>query len=314
MRDTFVRTLTDLAEKDKNVMLVTGDLGFGVLKNYWETYPEQFINAGIAEQNMTGLAAGMALEGKIVFTYSIGNFPTLRCLEQIRNDAAYHNANVKIVAVGGGFAYGALGMSHHATEDIAIMRALPDVIVLSPGDIIETEAAVKSLYEWEGTGYLRLGRGGGRAVHNGPIDFEIGKAIPILEGSRVAIFSTGEILEEANKAAIELNQLGISTGLYSFPTVKPIDAELIQRVAKEVDLIVTVEEHNILGGFGGAVAEVLAGTFGNRAHFERIGLEDRYSEIVGSQEYLRDSYGMSAYKIVNKISNLVVSGYVIHET
>ena len=165
MRDTFVRTLIEIAKKDKNVHLITGDLGFGVLKPYWEQLPDQFTNAGISEQNMTSVAAGMALEGKIVFTYSIGNFPTLRCLEQIRNDCAYHNANVKIVCVGGGFVYGSLGMSHHATEDLAIMRALPNIAVMAPGDLMEAQAATKAIYNHNGTCYLRLGRGGEKQIH-----------------------------------------------------------------------------------------------------------------------------------------------------
>ena len=151
MRDTFVRTLVEIAKKDKNIELVTGDLGFGVLKPYWEQCPDQFTNAGIAEQNMTAVAAGMALEGKTVFTYSIGNFPTLRCLEQIRNDCAYHDANVKIVCVGGGFVYGSLGMSHHATEDIAVMRSLPNVVVMAPGDLVEAEEATKAIAAYQGT-------------------------------------------------------------------------------------------------------------------------------------------------------------------
>ncbi|NYE03853.1 transketolase [Bacillus niacini] len=314
MRDTFIRILEDIAKEDQNLILITGDLGFGVLKNYWDTYPEQFINAGIAEQNMTGLAAGMAIEGKTVFTYSIGNFPTIRCLEQIRNDAAYHNANVKVVAVGGGFAYGSLGMSHHATEDIAIMRALPNVTVLAPGDIKETEEAVKAIYKWPGTCYLRLGRGGGKPIHEGAIDFKIGKAIKLLEGETVAIFSTGEILEEAKKGATLLNNMGVSTGLFSFPTVKPIDYETIIQSANNVDLIITVEEHNIIGGFGSAVAEVLAGVQGNHAQLIRIGLDDKYSSIVGSQEYLRDCYGISAQQIVDKVINTLKSRYSINGT
>lgn len=301
MRDTFIRVLEEIVEKDKNVFLITGDLGFGVLKNYWETYPDQFINAGIAEQNMIGLATGMALEGKTVFVYSIGNFPTLRCLEQIRNDAAYHNANVKVVAVGGGFSYGSLGMSHHATEDIAILRALPNVMVMAPGDIIETEAAVRAIYEWQGTCYLRLGRGGGKAIHKGPIDFKIGRAIKLMDGNRVAILSTGEILDEANLAASELNKKGISTALYSFPSVKPIDADIIKKCALDAKLIVTVEEHNVIAGFGGAVAEIISSMDGNRAKQIKIGLEDTYSSVVGSQEYLRYYYGMSASKIVSKV-------------
>jgi transketolase len=301
VRDTFIRVLEEIVEKDKDVFLITGDLGFGVVKNFWETYPDQFINAGVAEQNMTGLATGMALEGKTVFTYSIGNFPTLRCLEQIRNDAAYHNANVKIVAVGGGFSYGPLGMSHHATEDIAILRALPDVMVMAPGDIVETEAAVRAIYEWQGTCYLRLGRGGGKQIHKKPINFQVGKAIQLIAGDKVAIFSTGEILDQANLATIELNDRGISTSLYSFPTVKPIDSETIKQCAEEVDLIVTVEEHNVFGGFGSAVSEVIASMNGNRAKQIFVSLEDTYSSIVGDQDYLRDIYGISSKKIVQKI-------------
>ena len=182
MRDTFVKTLLEIAKKDKNVYLITGDLGFGVLKPFWEELPNQIINAGIAEQNMTSIAAGLAMQGKIVYTYSIGNFPTLRCIEQIRNDCAYHNANVKVVCVGGGFVYGSLGMSHHATEDIAMMRALPDVTVMAPGDLVEAEYATKAIYEQQGTCYLRLGRGGEKRIHEKLDNFAIGKAIEIHKG------------------------------------------------------------------------------------------------------------------------------------
>lgn len=300
MRDTFVRTLMDIAKKDRNVHLLTGDLGFGVLKPYWEQLPDQFTNVGIAEQNMTSFAAGMALEGKTVFTYSIGNFPTLRCIEQIRNDCAYHCANVKIVCVGGGFVYGPLGMSHHATEDLSMMRSLPDVIVMAPGDLREAEHATRAIYEHQGTCYLRLGRGGEKSIHEKIDSFEIGKAIKIRDGEKVAIFSTGAILDAAAEACDELEKLGISPGQYSFPTVKPIDKNVILLCADKYDLIVTVEEHNIVAGFGGAVAEVL--TESNiKARQVRIGLNDIYCSIVGSQGYLRDQYGMSAKKIVERV-------------
>ena len=179
MRDTFVRTLVQLAKEDKNIELVTGDLGFGVLKSFWEQCPDQFTNAGIAEQNMTSVAAGMALTGKNVFTYSIGNFPTLRCIEQIRNDCAYHHANVKVVCIGGGFVYGSLGMSHQATEDLAILRALPDVVVLAPADLVEAEECTKALAKYNGTAYLRLGRGGEKRIHEKIDNFQIGKAIKV---------------------------------------------------------------------------------------------------------------------------------------
>ena len=307
MRDTFVKTLIELAKENKNIELLTGDLGFGVLKPFWETLPDQFTDAGIAEQNMTTVAAGMALEGKTVFTYSIGNFPTLRCLEQIRNDCTYHNANVKIVCVGGGLVYGSLGMSHHATEDLAIMRALPDMVVMAPGDPVEAAEATKAITAYQGTCYLRLGRGGERRVHKSIPDFKIGKAIPIADrrktsGPNIALFSTGAILDEVCDACAALEKKGVGVIQYSFPTVKPIDRETILECAKESDAIFTVEEHNVTGGFGSAVAEVMAGE-GTGIPLYRLGLNDEYCTKVGSQQYLRNEYGISAGKIVEYISD-----------
>lgn len=300
MRDTFVRTLIALAKENPNIELITGDLGFGVLKPFWERLPDQFINAGIAEQNMTSAAAGMALEGKTVFTYSIGNFPTLRCLEQIRNDCAYHGANVKIVCVGGGFVYGSLGMSHHATEDIAVMRALPGVAVLCPGDLIEAEEATKAIAKYPGTCYLRLGRGGEKRIHDHVDNFEIGKAIKIHDGEKIAIFSTGAIFEEVADAEAILAEHDIYPAVYTFPTVKPIDRAAIARCAADFDMIVTVEEHNIVGGFGSAVAEVLA-ELPERASLLRVGIHDTYSSIVGSQKCLRSQFGLDSGGIATQV-------------
>ena len=305
MRDTFVKTLIDIAKDNKDIELVTGDLGFGVLKPYWEQIPDQFTNAGIAEQNMTSMAAGMALEGKTVFTYSIGNFPTIRCLEQIRNDCAYHEANVKIVCVGGGFVYGSLGMSHHATEDLALLRALPNVVVMAPGDLVEAECATRAIANYPGTCYLRLGRGEEKRIHDKIENFQIGKAIKIQDGEKVAIFSTGAIFEEVKEAAEILKDKGINPSIYTFPTVKPIDKEVIKYCGENFDYIVTVEEHNIVGGFGSAVSEVLSELKNKKAVLVRIGLNDTYSSIVGSQKYLRDQYGMSASKISQKIWDVV---------
>ena len=300
MRDTFFKTLSELAANNKNIEVVTGDLGFGVLKPFWEAHPDQIINAGIAEQNLTSVAAGMALEGKTVFTYSIGNFPTLRCLEQIRNDCAYHDANVKIICVGGGFVYGSLGMSHHATEDIAVMRALPNVTVLCPGDLVEAEAVTKAIATYPGTCYMRLGRGGEKKIHESLENFQIGKAIPVQEGEKVAIFSTGAIFEEIAEACEILASSGITPTVYTFPTVKPIDKEIITKIAASHEIIVTCEEHNLSGGFGSAVAEVLA-ELPSHARLVKIGMNDEYSTLVGDQKYLRHEYGMSGKKIAEKI-------------
>lgn len=309
MRDTFVRTLIEEAKKDKNIELVTGDLGFGVLKPYFEQLPNQFTNAGIAEQSMTGIAAGMALCGKTVFTYSIGNFPTLRCIEQIRNDCAYPHANVKIVCVGGGFVYGSLGMSHQATEDIAIMRALPEVTVVCPGDLVEAAEATKAIAHIPGTVYLRLGRGGEKRIHDHIDNFQIGKAIKIQEAKadcnkKVALFSTGAILDEVTEAAGILEKEGIGVEEYSFHTVKPIDKDVILDCANRYDYIVTVEEHNVIGGFASAVSEVITDSDEN-VRLIKIGLNDEYCSKVGNQKYLRAQYGMTAQDIVKKVKETV---------
>lgn len=305
MRDRFVSTLMGLAEKDPNVHLVTGDLGFGVLKPFWERFPDQFTNAGIAEQNMTSFAAGMALEGKTVFTYSIGNFPTLRALEQIRNDCAYHEANVKIVCVGGGFVYGPLGMSHHATEDLAIMRALPNVTVMAPSDPTQAQLATEAIHAQPGTCYLRLGRGGEPDLGAQRDGFRIGRAMPVLGGADVALLFTGAIGDEVLKARELLAPDGIEPAVVAFPTVKPLDVSTITDLAHRYPVLVTVEEHNIVGGFGGAVAEVLAELPEPRARLVRVGLNDQYSSIVGSQHYLRDVYGMSARAIAERVRGAV---------
>ena len=284
MRDAFTRALMREAAKDPKLTLVTGDLGFGVLKPFWETYPDQFVNAGIAEQGMTGLAAGLAMTGRTVLTYSIGNFPTLRCIEQIRNDCAYHSANVKVVCVGGGFVYGSLGMSHHATEDMAILRALPGVTVFTPGDPHEVEAIVPVMLNTPGTCYLRLGRGGEPYLHAGPIEnYTAPKALTLREGTDVALLSAGGILTQTVQAAKLLAEQGVSAEVVSFPCLKPIDREKLIELSQRFRHIVTVEEHSIVGGFGSAVCEVIAEEGANcRVH--RIGMEDVYSTIVGTQD------------------------------
>lgn len=300
MRDAFVRALMREAANDPRLTLVTGDLGFGVLKPFWETYPAQFINAGISEQSMTGLAAGLSMTGRTVITYSIGNFPTIRCLEQIRNDCAYHDANVKVVCVGGGFVYGSLGMSHHATEDMAELRALPGVTVFTPGDPWEVEAIVPVMLRTPGTCYLRLGRGGEPFLHEGALtDWQLGQALTLKTGKDVALLSAGGILTQTVGAAKLLAEQGISAEVVSFPTIKPIDRDAIMALASRFRHLVTVEEHTVVGGFGSAVCEVVAeGGCGCRVH--RIGMEDSYSCIVGTQQYLRSQYQMDDHAICNR--------------
>lgn len=299
MKKAIINVVDSLAKKDPNVVLVNADLGFGLLDKFEEQNPTQYYNFGISEQAMASIAAGMALEGHCVFTYSIGNFPTMRCIEQIRNDICYHKTNVKVLSVGCGFTYGQLGMSHHATEDIAMMRALPELRVYSPATIFEAEAAVLEAYHHDGPCYIRMSKS--VADYPMPENLDIHKVIKVKSGSEVAIFATGDILSEAMAAADQLAEFGISCGVYSIPSIKPIDAEGIMRIAKEAKLVVTVEEHNTFGGFGGAVAEVIAQIGGGHGALLRIGLDDLYPSIVGSQAYLRNYYGLSSAKIVEKI-------------
>jgi transketolase len=293
VRTAFIKTLTELAALDDRIMLLTGDLGFGVVESFANQFRDRFINVGVAEQNMTGVAAGLALSGRIVFTYSIANFPTLRCLEQIRNDVCYHNANVKVVSVGGGFAYGSLGMSHHATEDLAVMRAIPNMTVVAPGDPLETAAAVRAVAAAEGPAYLRLGRADDPAVHQRPMTFELGKALTLQGGGDLTLISTGGMLPTASQAAQALAKEYVECRLISMHTLKPLDVEAVRAAARETAIVATLEEHSILGGLGGAVAEILAEMPDRRASLLRLGLPSAFVSCAGSREYLLAKHGLS---------------------
>ncbi len=305
MRDHFIKQLTEIAEKDKRIILITGDLGFGVLTEYAKKFPAQYINAGVAEQNMTAIATGMGMEGKITFTYSIGNFCTLRCLEQIRNDACYHNANVNIVSIGGGFSYGALGYSHHATEDIAIMRALPNIRVFSPGDMWEAMEVTKAVVELGGVNYIRIDKSSAGYTNRDNEVFEVGKARVLREGKDLSIMATGGILELAIQAADEMANAGIKCRVLSFHTIKPIDTEAIIDAATNTGGILTIEEHTVIGGLGGAVSEVITETGAYPKKFKKMGLQSQFSTIVGSQSYLRSRYGLDREALIANIKSLL---------
>lgn len=306
MRNAFLKELFELAKKDDRIVLIVGDLGFGVVNPFMEQLPRQFLNAGVAEQNMTGMAAGMALSGKIAFTYSIGNFPTMRCLEHVRNDVCYHNANVKIVTVGGGFAYGAMGATHHAIEDLAVMRALPGMMVVAPGDPVEAQAATRAITEYPGPCYLRLGKTGEPIVHQSEIQFELGKAIRMREGRDATIICTGGILQTAVRTAQRLAEEGIQTRLLSMHTLKPLDTEAVLAAAHETHAIFTLEEHSILGGLGSAVAEVLAEAEIPKIPFKRIGVPPAFSPYIGSQEYMQQCHGLTPEAIAKTVENTIL--------
>ncbi len=302
MRTAFFDVLVKLAEEDPRIELVVGDLGFGVVDTFAARFPDRFLNVGVAEQNMTGVATGMALMGSVVFTYSIANFPTLRCLEQVRSDVCYHNANVKIVAVGGGLAYGALGISHHATEDLAILRALPGIAVAAPGDPLEADEVTRQLVALDGPAYLRLGKTGEPTIHSSRPSLPLGSSIRVVEGDDVAILVTGGLLPTAVAAAEELASSGISVRVVSMPWISPFDADAVLDAGRGHRLVVTLEEHSIVGGLGGAAAEVLAEQ-GSAAPLLRIGLPPRFTSTVGSQEFLRQLHGLDPPTVARRISD-----------
>ena len=300
MRDSFAEELITLISDDNRIMLLTGDLGFGVFDEIRERFPDNFLNIGVAEQNMTGVAAGLAMEGYKVFTYSIGNFSTLRCLEQIRNDASYHNLNINVVSVGGGFSYGQLGMSHHATEDITIMRSMPGVTVVVPGTLLEARKATRIIANSQGVSYLRIDKShfDDEGIKNK--EFKLGEARRITEGSDITLICCGGILDEAMKASKELKKKGISCRVVSMHTIKPIDKKEIRAASEDTKGIFTIEEHTIVGGLGGAVSEVCVSESLNPGFFRSIGLKDVFSSVVGDQQYLRKHYDMDSDYIVSQ--------------
>lgn len=307
MRTVFNKTLIKIAEKDPRIHLVLADIGYGEIEGFARKFPDRYYNCGVMEQQMTGAACGIAMEGGIAVTYSIANFPTLRCLEQIRNDVCYHNANVKIVNIGGGVSYGALGVSHHSTEDIAILRALPNMVVVVPCDNKEAEAATYAAFEYEGPLFYRCGYKNESDIHNGDVaslNFKLGKAITVEEGTDCTVIFCGPIGYEAKKAVAAARAKGINCRLISMHTIKPIDKEAIVKAAKETGKIITVEEHNLSGGLGSAVAEVLMDEGCTNVKMKRMALPDVNVHEVGSQQWLREYYHLTAPHIEEEICNI----------
>lgn len=307
MRNHIVDGITELAKADDRIMIITADLGFSVLEKFAELFPNRYINCGISEQNMASVAAGLALEGNMVFMYSIGNFPTLRCIEQVRNNICYHEANVKILAVGGGFSYGTLGMTHHATEDLAMMRALPKMQVYAPADPIEVKAVLQKIYRTDAPCYVRLARGSDPVLHNEHDIGDIFSPIQLQKGDHIAILTTGTILSEGIAATRRLKEEGFSVSLYSVPTLRPFDAEAIQKIASRHEWIFTVEEHGIVGGLFSAVAEALS-QFSCTTRIYPFGLRNTFTNIVGDQKYLRQHFEMDSDAISKKAEDILRGG------
>lgn len=289
MRKTFINTLIDLARKDKDIVLITPDMGFSVLEPFFNEFPERAINCGIAEQNAVSIASGLALMGKKPYVYTIIPFLVERAFEQVKLDVAYMNTNVKLVGIGAGFTYGAAGATHHAIEDISLMRTLPNMTVCCPGDNNEAEQIIRKTVNNNKPMYIRIGRHNRGIFDNNTI--EIGKASIIEKGEDIAIISTSNMLPDAYDYCQKLKSEGRKPYLISMHTIKPLDKEcLLSLINKGVE-IHTLEEHSIIGGLGSAVAEVIAES-GNGIKFKRIGIPDEFSHYIGSQKYIKKQFGL----------------------
>ncbi len=304
MRSGIIKEIHNLMRKDENIYFLTGDLGYSVLEPMEKVFPTRLINMGVAEQNMVGVAAGLAMSGKKVYVYSIIPFATMRCYEQIRNDVCYNNADVTIIGVGLGLSYGILSATHFALEDIAIIRALPNITVFSPADEIEAVLGVKALYKQKKPAYIRIGKKEEPKIYDRPYNFKIGKGNILREGQDAVIFSTGTIMEEVLKAADLLRNGNIKVSVVNIHTIKPLDKNLIIQESKFKKHAFVVEEHGKIGGLGSAILENVSDVEGLPL-FTIIGTEDKFIKDIGSQQYLRNVNGLSTSKIIVKITKTI---------
>ncbi len=303
MRHAFFNTLGELYQDDRDVFILTADLGYKLFDNFKEKSSDRFYDVGVAEANMIGIASGLSLSGKNVYCYSIIPFLTMRAFEQIRVDIAYQNLNVKLIGVGGGFTYGKEGFTHFGLEDFALMRTLPNMTIVVPADPFEAECLAKISYKYTGPIYIRLGKNGDRAIHDRKPDFQIGKPIFINEGKDIAIFAIGSMVYIGKQVVNILKKKGINATLINMHTLKPLDSETINDVALTHEAIFSLEEHYTNGGLGTAIAEVIAET-GYNGRFRKIGI-DGLKKHIGNSEYLREKYGLTTEKIVEKILDII---------
>lgn len=302
MRNAFADELTRLSDVDERVVMLSGDIGNRLFDKFRAAHPSRFYNCGVAEQNMMGVAAGMAMSGLRPIAYTITPFVTTRCLEQIRTDACYHEAPVTIVAVGAGMSYANLGPTHHSCEDISFLRSLPNMLVICPGDAHEVRAALRAVMKQNQPAYIRMGKKGEPLVHKDvPEDFKIGEALTVEQGDTICLLSTGNMLPEAVGVAKLLRENGFSTETVSFHTVKPLDTARLKDVFSRYRLVATLEEHSLIGGFGAAVAEWMVDTKISPDNFLRFGAPDKFFKLAGEQDFAREQLGLAGHQIAHRI-------------
>lgn len=300
MRESFFKAIEDIADTRDDIFILTGDLGFKLFDSFKERHPDRFFDVGVAEANMIGIAAGLALSGKQVYCYSITPFLVMRAFEQIRIDVAYHNANVRLVGVGGGFSYGMEGFTHFGLEDLALMRSLPNMTVVAPADPMEAKQIAKIACEHEGPMYIRLGKNGDSPVHTSVPDIKIGKAMRLREGKDIAIFAIGNMVIVGRHVADMLKEHGIDAALVNMHTLKPLDVGTIVDFCGSHRAVFSLEEHIVNGGLGSAIAEVLSEN-SYKGLFKRIGIPEKLHNAIGRADHLREVYGLTPERIYDCI-------------
>ena len=305
MRKTCLDSVYELAKRDQRIFFIGSDLGVGTLKQFKAEMPERFLMEGVSEANVVGVAAGLALEGKIVYVNTIATFLTRRCFEQVALDLCLHKANVRLIGNGGGVVYAPLGPTHEAIEDIAIFRALPRMSIVAVADAEEMKRMMPQTVEHPGPIYIRLGKGGDPIVTDPRMPFRIGQAYLMRDGGDALLVSTGIMLKAALDAAAALAGAGIEAAVLHVPTIKPFDIETFLGLARRVPVIVSVEEHNVIGGLGSALAEVLAESdFDTPKHFRRLGIPDVFPDQYGNQASLLKRYDLTAENLAAVVQQL----------
>jgi len=302
MRKTCLNMVYELAKSDDRIFFIGSDLGIGTLQQFKEEMPDRFFMEGVSEANIIGMATGLAMDGKIIYVNTLATFITRRCFEQIVLDLCLHNVNVRLIGNGGGLVYAPLGPTHEAIEDVAILRAIPNMTIVAPADADEMRRLMPLTVDYRGPIYIRLAKGNDPIVTTDDVPFEIGRAIPMREGADALIVTTGITLKIALDAATSLSEQRLQAAVLHVPTIKPLDGDAILGYAAEVPVVVTIEEHSVIGGLGSAVAEVIAeANFSPAKYFKRIGIPDAFPDEYGSQDSLMARYDITAEMIISVI-------------
>ena len=307
MRESCLKMVYELAKQDERIVFIGSDLGVGVLSEFKKEIPSRFFMEGVSEQNLVGVAAGMAMEGHIVYLNTIATFLSRRCYEQVAVDLCLHNVNVRLIANGGGVVYAPLGPTHLAIEDLAIMRALPNMTIVAPADAVEMVRFMKVSADYPGPIYIRVAKGHDPVVTSDTGPFVIGEAVPMRDGDEVLIATTGIGLQVSLAAADKLAATGVRAAVLHFPTVKPLDTAALHAHVQRATVVVTVEEHSVIGGLGSAVAEDLAeAELLSGRRFKRFGIPDVFPSGYGDQNGMLRKYGVSAENVAEQVRALLV--------